>query len=305
MSQSTRRPPEDASAEAVQYALRSSFYYRQASEFAKLAEKAKRVARSTKCEWPVPGEFGISQAAWEGLAKRRITPELVFCHPAILARAPDLAEHYRSVAALPQKGLARLLRQAVAPRGGKDADSAIILCRVVNSHLSGVIEAEPAFSLQLALQAAYMNYGAQTNGSWRNRIGSEGAATVAELIVNYFVEPRLVTSFRLKDGAQVRTLSGAITEVQRFDVINGYSVTFGSEPDISIRNQEGVLEVAIEVKAGLDPAGALERYGACKKSFDRALDRDYAYRAGHAHPTGDVTPEHWAGPLSGLLKSLP
>jgi len=34
----------------------------------------------------------------------------------------------------------------------------------------------------------------------------------------------------------------------------------------------------------------------------RVLDRDYAYRARHAHPTGDVTPSNARGPLPGLLK---
>jgi len=32
--------------------------------------------------------------------------------------------------------------------------------------------------------------------------------------------------------------------------------------------------VAIEVKAGLDPAGAQERYGAAKKSFEKAFDEN-------------------------------
>ena len=33
-----------------------------------------------------------------------------------------------------------------------------------------------------------------------------------------------------------------------------------------------------------------------------ASNRDYAYRARHAHPTGDVTPSNARDPLPGLLK---
>ena len=44
---------------------------------------------------------------------------------------------------------------------------------------------------------------------------------------------------------------------------------FGSEPDISF-HKGGGLAVLIEVKGGKDPAGALERLGAVKKTFDEA-----------------------------------
>jgi len=64
-------------------------------------------------------------------------------------------------------------------------------------------------------------------------------------------------------------------------VTNGYRIFFGSEPDISILNPEeeeprDLLIGAIEVKCGLDPAGALERYGAAKKSFeDRSVRKTF------------------------------
>ena len=44
---------------------------------------------------------------------------------------------------------------------------------------------------------------------------------------------------------------------------------FGSEPDISFE-RDGKLAVLIEIKGGKDPAGALERLGAVKKTFDEA-----------------------------------
>ncbi len=44
---------------------------------------------------------------------------------------------------------------------------------------------------------------------------------------------------------------------------------FGSEPDIAFE-KDGSLAVLIEIKGGKDPAGALERLGAIKKTFDEA-----------------------------------
>lgn len=51
---------------------------------------------------------------------------------------------------------------------------------------------------------------------------------------------------------------------------NQTSALFASEPDISLLDQDGKTIAVIEVKGGADPAGALERYGAAKKSFEAA-----------------------------------
>jgi hypothetical protein len=47
---------------------------------------------------------------------------------------------------------------------------------------------------------------------------------------------------------------------------------FGSEPDISFLRGDDLLAV-VEIKGGIDPAGALERYGAATKSFQHAIMR--------------------------------
>lgn len=53
---------------------------------------------------------------------------------------------------------------------------------------------------------------------------------------------------------------------------------FGSEPDILFERRDKdqgtwTQAVTIEIKAGTDPAGALERLGAMKKSFDKTRAR--------------------------------
>lgn len=49
---------------------------------------------------------------------------------------------------------------------------------------------------------------------------------------------------------------------------NGSVAQFGSEPDVTLIDSSGRIVGGVEVKAGLDPAGALERLGAMLKSFD-------------------------------------
>ena len=45
-------------------------------------------------------------------------------------------------------------------------------------------------------------------------------------------------------------------------------VLVSSEPDIPLINTDGSTIAVIEIKGGTDPAGALEQYGATKKSFE-------------------------------------
>ena len=51
---------------------------------------------------------------------------------------------------------------------------------------------------------------------------------------------------------------------------NKTSILFSSDPDVAFVNEHGVTVGVIEIKGGADPAGALERYGAAKKSFEAA-----------------------------------
>ena len=46
---------------------------------------------------------------------------------------------------------------------------------------------------------------------------------------------------------------------------------FSSEPDVTFMDANGKVIGAVEIKAGIDPAGALERLGAMFKSFDNVL----------------------------------
>jgi len=76
--------------------------------------------------------------------------------------------------------------------------------------------------------------------------------------------------------------------VRAIVLANGWRVEFGTEPDTSLRDANGALQVAIEVKAGLDPAGAQERYGAAKKSFEKAFDENTSVET--IYVAGALTP---------------
>ncbi len=72
------------------------------------------------------------------------------------------------------------------------------------------------------------------------------------------VTPRLTKDKIHKDLPNEFTLRGNV------------KMRFGSEPDVSFERGNELLAI-IEIKCGVDPAGALERYGAATKSFQNAV----------------------------------
>ena len=135
----------------------------------------------------------------------------------------------------------------------------------------------PEWTLDKSRVAALLNLGSQINGSWRNEVGAEGGRKVKELLLEHFARKKLIVGATRTDGASLVMKSRNDTKmlapletIRSFVTDGGYRFTFGSEPDVAIRDSKGILISTIEVKYGLDPAGALERYGAAKKSFEQA-----------------------------------
>lgn len=101
----------------------------------------------------------------------------------------------------------------------------------------------------------------------RAKIGEIAEQRIRSLMVAWLWENHLV---------ELPTLSDE--QLQNDDLPSTYNLTggidmrFGSDPDVafSAANTSKML-VVIEIKGGNDPAGALERYGAAKKSFEHAL----------------------------------
>ena len=280
----TSFPKEQESQREVtqtQYSLRSFFFYHARKLFRLLCDTVVEVD-SSRYDWSRLQELGISRSSWEYVQKKAIPRCQIFCHPQLIRKFPILIAYYRSIALLPQKGLQRLAFTTKSLEEGKgkplSESKAIRLSRVINSLISSIIDSDPSFSIEDIYLAAQANLGTQIDGSWRGEIGTEGSRRIRALILKYFLDNQWLSEITLKDDIVASPLKplASTDEVKGFTLINGYKILFGSEPDISIRNKEDILEGAIEVKAGLDPAGAMERYGAAKKSFDKVLNENKA-----------------------------
>ena len=285
MAKSTFHASLIASDEFAQYSLRASFFVRRLRSI-RLGQAIQEVKELTRFpdgfSWRDRRSWGIEEDVWQSIAEKGISPLLVFCHPRVLAEQPRLLLYYRTVNLVSQKGLAALVGGNIAAieSGRVDNLDKDWLSRVVialNCVMSALVKnaADIAASDLPGFQFAAV--GATIQGSWNNAIGAEGEAAVRSLLVKHLRDEIVQVVWR--DGSTIRfgrsqeaNVIDHIGDVRVVRLKQGFHIRFGSEPDISMRDPQDVPVIAVEVKAGADPAGALERLGAAIKSFES--DRD-------------------------------
>ncbi len=154
------------------------------------------------------------------------------------------------------------------------------LARLFNEHISLIIDSSiQSFTEQELEGLLLVSTGAQIDGAWRNAIGEEAEKVVQRLPVKETVERNLLSALIPRKGTGIESYStekyeellGNIGQYRGILLNNQTSLLFSSEPDISLIGRQGNTLGVIEVKGGDDPAGALERYGAAKKSFEETL----------------------------------
>lgn len=211
---------------------------------------------------------------------------LVFVHPKILLLNPSFLKYYRSVAMISQKGLKALtgvsniekIEAGKVDPGKLPQKSINSVVEIINEILSLVVSLATDLDSNEIQGMMYATAGTNIDGSWRNSIGAEGERVIRSIILKEVLAHNEVSSITDRqnkttaiDGLQANKVIDEIDTIKTVNLINGYSVLFSSEPDISMYNDEGAIVGIIEIKAGLDPAGALERLGAMFKSFENTL----------------------------------
>lgn len=233
-------------------------------------------------DWSDREALGISATAWERVQTMGLAPTVVFCHPDVILADPRLIEYYRGLALLPHKGMTQLgttTKNLEAGKGKLSKQRAEKIFPLLNEIISTIIENVPGFLAMEPDTAIQATTAVTTDGRWRNVIGEEATRIVKEMIVRYFWEEGLIISVVSKSGESFGSPENLpLEDISTLILVNGYTLRFGTEPDIEIEDANQKLMDAIETKGGLDPAGALERYGAAKKSFAKARARNSAVR---------------------------
>lgn len=281
---STQEPRREAN--RVNYRLRSTFFLRKLKEYDTLSFPAQVQALlpfSNAYNWDARAEWGIGEDAFEYIASSELALLQVFCHPKLLREHPQLLAYYRNVAALSQKSVGYLIGKNVTaiernlqvrPLSAADAQR---LATLFNEHITLIVDSSiRTFTLAELNRVVLASTGAQIDGSWRNAIGEEAERVVQKLLIKEALERSVLyalihratnTVQPVNDGMIARQIDN-IEEYKGFQLTNQTSLLFSSEPDISLIGPDGGTQGVIEVKGGADPAGALERFGAAKKSFD-------------------------------------
>jgi hypothetical protein len=285
-------------ANRINYRLRSTFFYRKLKEYNTLAFPmmiADLIPVQHLYSWTDRAKWGIGEDAFAYIDRH---PQLkliqVFCHPKLLREHPRLLAYYRNIAALSQKAVGYLAGVDIK-RYETDGENrypltevqALTLARLFNEHITLIVDSSIQSLSEAELHGILLtSTGAQIDGSWRNAIGEEAEKVVQRLLIMEAKErgllsaliPRVGTGAELYDPQRAEEQLGDLERYRGILLTSKTSILCSSEPDISLISAQGTTLGVVEVKGGADPAGALERYGAAKKSFDEARRHNPAVR---------------------------
>jgi len=223
-------------------------------------------------EWQPLQELMIDPEVWEyAVARQGYDPKLIFCHPDVLLYKPATSLYYRGLSGLPIKAAKSYVGaienlEAGNPRARLSPEKALKMARTYNTFICSIIKNSADWTLDNGYRTIIATLGITLDGIMRNKIGEIAEKRVRTLIFEWLMEHQLIVQPDI-DPEQVYDYE----DIPRTCVLQGNIVMeFSSEPDISFRHENNLLAV-IEVKGGIDPAGALERYGAATKSFQHSV----------------------------------
>ncbi len=269
-------------ANKINYYLRSTFFYRKLNAlgyFQITRDIEFLVEHSVNYSWEDRKFWSITHNAWDSVNKRSIEPLRVFAHPKVLVEHPKLVAYYRNMAAISLKGVQYLAFNVTPYESGKKTEipykQASELAKLFNAHISAVVESALSVTINNLTALMYSSAGTTVDGSWRNKIGDEAETMVKSYIARPAVENGWVDSLIDKNNSPVEfdpnfDYVANISFFRGIKLKNKRTLLFSSEPDISFISEDGRPLTVIEVKGGTDPAGALERLGAIKKSFEHS-----------------------------------
>lgn len=269
------------------YLLKSTFFYNRLyfEGYFTLFSQLKKYSKleGDKLDWGNRSEWHIGEDAWTTIISNEISPSLVFLHPKVLQLNPQYLKYYRSIALIPQKGLKTLSKVSniESIEDGKVAAGHLSqkqlenIIRSINETITMLVSLASDISEQKLEGMMYATAGTKIDGSWRNSIGAEGERVIRAIIFNELFSHNEISSILDKTN-QLTEISEYKKNTNTEDIkiihlTNGHSILFSSEPDITLYNESGAIVGVIEIKSGLDPAGALERLEAMFKSFENTL----------------------------------
>ena len=209
-----------------------------------------------------PG-IGINEDAWNRVLEIGEEPKMIFAHPDMLCRHPTTSLHYRGISTLPFKRVRNIIGvDAKKTEGGASlsGENGAKLACLYNTVISTIILDSDDWTAQNGYRNILATLGISKDGVLRTMVGIDGETKVRRIILDWLDGSGIGCSE--VDENKVYDLRGAGREIR---------MSFSSEPDVkfeAVKNGGFEIVSTVEIKAGTDPAGALERLGAIRKSFE-------------------------------------
>lgn len=212
-------------------------------------------------------ELGISQKAWNKIIHSGIKPIIVFAHPQVLATVQRSTSYYRMLAMVSQKSMNQVgvsTSRFENPEKYPNFTSATSIAFRLNTIVSNLIESEDRVNRREFDLWRGMAAGSQAQGSWQNAKGDR---------MEIIIRNDLIARLRQVDMIAKDILVDVNSRTLEIKLLDGRVLRMGAEPDIAFYKNDQI-EIAIEIKGGIDDAGVLERVGAAIKSLRRAAEEN-------------------------------
>jgi len=226
---------------------------------------------SRKLIWEPLSELMIDPKVWRYAVNiKGYDPKLVFCHPEVLLDRPTTSLYYRGLCGLSIKAVKDYFGAVENLEKGSlrailSQEKAFRMARTYNMFICSIINNSTKWTLDNGYRTIIATLGISIDGTMRNQVGKIGEERIRSLIIEWAHNHGLIVEPSIKEDDIFDSSH------KTFNLKENIAMRFGSEPDISFIRDNELLAV-IEIKGGIDPAGALERYGAAKKSFEHSVD---------------------------------
>jgi|WetSurMetagenome_2_1015567.scaffolds.fasta_scaffold22727_2 hypothetical protein len=233
--------------------------------------KALNIIRKFKKElnWEPLSSFLIDEKVWAyAIDQKGYDPKKVFCHPDVLLNNSKAIIYYRGLCGLSLKAAKDYLGSIESLEEGKGKlgpEKALKIARIFNTFISSIIKNSTKWTIKNGYRTIIATLGITLDGVMRNNIGTLAEDRIRAMVIEWIGDNSLFLLPQIEGETLLDT-----TKI--FKIKDNIIMKFSSEPDISFIRDDQLLAV-IEIKGGTDPAGALERYGAAKKSFESAIQK--------------------------------
>lgn len=232
-----------------------------------LAFRAVKSIRQ-RLDWEQRSDLMVDEEVWKYIVtKLACDPKLVFCHPSVLIENPLTSFYYRGLSGLSIKaakdyfGAVENL-ESESTRTKLGTGKAKIIAQTYNTFICSIIKNSTDWTLENGKRTIIATLGITLDGVMRNKVGEIAEDRIKHLLVQWLADTNLIV--------KPKGSKKPIVITNEYELSRGITMRFASEPDVSFAAGDTLLAV-IEIKGGIDPAGALERYGAARKSFEHAM----------------------------------